>query len=510
MGLGASVAAFVGLAVSRGHGVLPGDLAVVLFSSLVAGWVVLPILTFSSDDLLDPSRLALLPLTRRQLLTVMGVGALVGVPPVATLLAASGLLPAVVTSPTSYVVGLVAVVLLLALCVSASRAVAALLSGLLRSRRGRDLGVALSAVVALSFQLINPLLRVVTGDGSTRGSRVGEDALHGLAAPLRWTPAGWLAAAPTQPLPTALASLAGAAVVIAVLLVVWERAVRRGLERPDRSGSRRRRETGLVPRGLWLPAGRVGALVAKDLRYLVREPKRMVALVTSIGVPVLIPLGPLLAGGGLTRSDLAPLVYVACGIALFAGLAGANRFGLDGSATWVLLASGTDPRDARRDLLAGDIAVAVVVVPVLLAFVVVVAALTGGWVHAAPALGCALALLAISTGVSAVVSVVAAYPVPERTSMFGGGNAFSGGNAGASLTAGLAIFVGMGVELALMLPLLGLLLPALLLPSTLLGILLLVVGPAYGVLIGTIARRLAAKRWAGRGPEVLALVQSAR
>ena len=49
-----------------------------------------------------------------------------------------------------------------------------------------------------------------------------------------------------------------------------------------------------------------------------------------------------------------------------------------------------------------------------------------------------------------------------------------------------------------------------LLPSTALGLLLLVVGPAYGLLIATFARRLAAKRWAGSGPEVLALVQSAR
>jgi len=118
-GGGLALFAFAALTGARGHGPLPEDLSIVLFT-------VLPILTFASDDLLDPARLALLPLTRPQLLTVMGVGALIGVAPMATTIAALGLLPATGSGPTSYVVALVAVVLLLALCVSASRATAAM------------------------------------------------------------------------------------------------------------------------------------------------------------------------------------------------------------------------------------------------------------------------------------------------------------------------------------------------------------------------------------------------
>jgi hypothetical protein len=90
----ASVLTSRALAAARGHGRLPVDLAVLLFTGLVAGWVVLPILTFGSDDLLDPARLALLPLTGPEFLIVMGAGALVGIAPVATVVAALGLVPA--------------------------------------------------------------------------------------------------------------------------------------------------------------------------------------------------------------------------------------------------------------------------------------------------------------------------------------------------------------------------------------------------------------------------------
>jgi ABC-2 type transport system permease protein len=496
-GAAMGVAAFSGLSVARGHGQLPEDLSVVLFAGLLAGWVVLPILTFGSDDLLDPARLALLPLTRRQLLTVMGVGALVGVAPIATTVAALGLLPATGSDPASYVVALLSVVLLLALCVSASRATAAALSGLLRSRRGRDLGVVLAALVGLSFQLINPLLQVESSRGDA-----GEDAFHGLAGPLRWTPPGLLATAPGRSLPAALGSLLVAAAVVGALLVVWERSVRRSLERAEITGSRRRRGTALAPRGVPVPAGRVGAIMAKDLRYLVREPRRLVAVVTAVLLPVAVVLGPLALSGGRPSRGL---VFVVCGIGMLSPLSGgSNRFGLDGSATWLLLSSATDRRDARRDLLGGDLAIAAVTCPALLLIAGLLAAVTGGWAYLPPALGIAFGLLGIGVGLSGLVSVTAPFAVPPSQ------NAFGAGGAGQGCTAGLLTVVALLAEMAVCLPLLGLLLPALLVPSMTFGVALLVVGPAYGLAVGTILRRTAARRWADRAPEVLQVLAAAR
>ena len=61
---------------------------------LVLGWLLLPLVFFGVDETLDPARFALLPLTRRTLVTGLLAAALVGVPALATLLATGGLVVA--------------------------------------------------------------------------------------------------------------------------------------------------------------------------------------------------------------------------------------------------------------------------------------------------------------------------------------------------------------------------------------------------------------------------------
>ena len=495
LGLALTLVGFFSLAGQRGHPQQARDLATVLFTGVLVGWVVLPVLTFGSDDLLDPARLALLPLSRRQLLTVMGVGALIGVAPLATALAALGLLPATGHGPVSLLVALLAVVLLLALCVATSRAVAAALSGLLRSRRGRDLGVALTALVALGFQGLNPLLQL-----AARRGVAGDGVLHPVARALRWTPTGLLAAAPGGPLPAALLDLAAVGALLGLVLLAWERSVRRSLERPDSTGARRRASTALAPRGIPRPAGRAGAIAAKDLRYLVREPRRLIATLTGIGVPVLaVVLGPVVLSGGRPSHAL---VFLGCGAALLSALGAANRFGMDGSATWLLMATATSPRDARRDLLGGDLAQAVVIMPVLVALTVVLALVTGARSYAPPALGLAIALFTIGSALSGLLAVVAPYAVPPSQ------NAFSSGNAGQGCATGALTLAALVATAVACLPLLALLLPALHHPAW--GWALLVVGPAYGMGVGALLRAEAARRWAERAPEVLQLMVAAR
>lgn len=488
----AAIATVAVLTVARGHGRLPEDMTVVLFCVLVAGWVVLPVLTFGSDDLLDPARLVLLPLSGPQLVTVMGVGALIGVAPVAGLVAALGVVPATADDAGSGLIAVLAAFLLIALCVTASRTCVCALSGLLRSRRGRDLGVALTAVVALGFQLANPLIQLAlrTGGG-------GEDILSGPAGPLAWTPPGLLATAPNRPLPAALASLLGVAALIVVLLVAWERLLRRSLERPDTSGGRRR-ATSLDPRGVPVPAGRAGAIMAKDLRYLGREPKRLINTVVSGLLPVLaIVLGPVALSGGRPPEAL---VFAVTGMGLLAGIAGANRFGLDGSATWLLISSATDRRDARRDLLGGDLAATAVMVPFLVAIATVLAAISNGWAYLAPAVGLALTCYGVGLGAADVLSVRAPVALPQ------GQNAFGGGGAGQGCTAGLLMMAAMLVEVVVSLPVALLLIPQLVTGQPLWGLAVLVIGPVYGFAIGELGRRSAARQWATRGPEVLEVV----
>src|SRR5690349_15008468 len=84
---GLAVLGLLLLGVTRGRDPLSGDAATLLYAVLVGGWALLPIITFAGDDLLDPAKLALLPLTRRDRMTLLAVAGVVTVPAAATLLA---------------------------------------------------------------------------------------------------------------------------------------------------------------------------------------------------------------------------------------------------------------------------------------------------------------------------------------------------------------------------------------------------------------------------------------
>lgn len=493
---------FTLLAALRSNPLAARDAGVVLFTLLALGWVVLPILTFASDDLLDPTRLSLLPLRRVDLMTLLAVGSVVGVAPLATLLAALGLAAGVTGGPVPVLVAVLAAVLEVGFCVVLSRIVAAALSGLLRSRRGRDIGIALTTLVALSFQLLNPVMQRLIRPG-TDGSGV----LAGIARPLRWTPPGLLAGAPRLAgdgrLLLALGRLAFVAGLVVGGVVLWERLVSRSLVGVDASGRGRRRTTALAPALLRrvLPAGRTGAAIAKDLRYLTRDPRRGISQLISVLLPAfVVVLGPAYSLGS---SPGRWAVFVVCFVAALAGMQGANRFGLDGTSTWMLIATQTRRGDARRDLLGGDIATMVVVAPLLVLTGVLTAMLTDGWSYLPPAFGLALALLLTATAGSGVVAVVAPYSVPDNPR-----NAFGNGGAGQGCAAGLATLVLLAAVTAACLPLLVMLLPAL--HSRAWGWALLAVGPAYGIGLAAALREAAARRWAQRGPEVLQVLNATR
>lgn len=496
-GAGLSLAAFTSLSISRDAGRLPEDLATLIYTALLIGWTILPILTFASDDLLDPTKLSLLPLGRRQLMTVLGVGGLVGVAPVATAIAALGLLPATVDDAGSLFLAFSAAVVEVVTCVAASRATASGLSSLLRSRRGRDLGAGAAALVAVSFQLVNPFAQAFARHHKGSGTNL----LKGITAPLRWTPPGLLATASSRSFGIGLLCLLEGVVFLALIVWGWERAVRRTLETPDASSSNRRRGTTLVPRPLrqLLPAGRVGAIAAKDLRYLTREPRRMIALVVSFLLPIVfVALAPISFG----QRPPSGVVFGVAGVALLFGLSGANRFGMDGTSTWVLISSATDPRDARRDLLGGDVAALITGSLLVLAEALTVTAFTGSARHLLAALGLAFGLLATIVGTSGWIAVLVPYSVPESR------NAFSTGNAGQGCAAGLVTLLALLGCTALCAPVIALAITSLFI--TWVGIVLLVVGPLYGLAVGAVMRRMAVRRWAAKAPEILQILAEAR
>ena len=115
---------FVTLALARGDKTAP-DLAIVVFGIATLGWTIFPILGFGNDETLDPQRLATLPLSRRQLVTGVLAASLVGVAPLATLLAFSGAFIGFTHGAASTILIAIAVVATLLLCVVASRTLVA-------------------------------------------------------------------------------------------------------------------------------------------------------------------------------------------------------------------------------------------------------------------------------------------------------------------------------------------------------------------------------------------------
>jgi ABC-2 type transport system permease protein len=333
------------------------------------------------------------------------------------------------------------------------------------------------------------LQRVSRADGA-------QAALHRVAGVLELLPPGLLASAPRAArrgdlVLAGLHLLAGAATV-AALLALWARALRRSESTVDATSSPSRKATGLTPRALarLLPGGRVGAVAGKDLRYLTRDPRRIIQLVTGTVFPALfVVVTPALsAGGGLNPK----MVFAVCGVGLLSGLAGSNRFGHDGTSTWLLVASGSDRATARRDLLGGDLALTLVVVPLMVVSGVAIAAVCDGWRYLAAAEGAGLAVFAVTVGAAGLVAVLAPFPLPE-----GSRNAFSNGGGGQGLFATVLVFGLIAVVAIASLPLLLLLLPHVHSAT------LLVVGPVYGLLVGGLGREVAARLWINRGPEVL-------
>jgi hypothetical protein len=470
---------------------LAADVGVVVFTAVALGWIILPLGLFGTDDTLDPARFAALPLRPRTLVTGLYVGAFAGLAPLATTALLAGSVFGLSAGPGSVVVALVALVLEVALCVAVSRALASALSGVLRSRRGRDLAVLVGVMIGGSGQL------VMLGTAYVSGSA---DLVHSAASVLRWAPPGmaaWAAAdAAAGHYLLAIAGLAGAALTVALLLLWWGRTLTGAMVTTDASTGRAARPAG---RHAWLhrlhPRGRAGAVAVRELRYNWREPRRRSAWVAAV---LFGGIGPFL----LLRQDGAGAngVYVVCLTAGIVGLQAANQLGIDGPATWMHVATWRDPRDIRADFAGRNLALALIGAPILLVIAVALAAIAGSAGSALEPFALACAVLGIAFGVGNVASVVAPFPVPESTT-----NVFSGGNTGQGCLAGVVVIGSLAGTGLLSLPLLAA--PLLTrLDRPVLAASVYLGGIGYGLVVAWLGRYLAGAMVYGRQPELLGLL----
>jgi ABC-2 type transport system permease protein len=194
-GVGAVVAVLVGLFALRFTSPeLTADVTVLTFSALTVGWLLMSLLVFGVDETVDPARFALFPVRAGDLLPGLFAAALLGVPGVATLLVAAGLVITWARTVPLTVAAAIAFPLGVATCVLLARVATSALAAVLASRRFRDLvlvGFALfGVVVGLGGNLLGTF-------GASDPSRL-RQALAVLAQVASWSPFGWAWAVPAD------------------------------------------------------------------------------------------------------------------------------------------------------------------------------------------------------------------------------------------------------------------------------------------------------------------------
>jgi ABC-2 type transport system permease protein len=511
VGLFFGVSALIGLG-ATGEASTDVGLVVASFTGtgLLLAWSLIPLLFFGVDETIDPARFALLPLRHATITRGMLLAAMVGIPALATLLASAGLVVAAGIRFGSLATGVALAGALAGLvqCVLASRAITSAFASLLRSRRMRDLAIVAIAVLASSFaplQLVGmSASQHTTLSGAVRVARV-----------LNWTPFGAPYALPFDVAAHDWVAFAGrAAIIVAtigLLLWWWSRTLESAMigvasNAPASSRAGRRATAGgavatlLTLRGLVRP-NRFGAIYSRELRAWWRDARRRASVVSILMASVVIPVSIRFAAGrqqavGETASGLT-FVYAVSFAGVLAGTLLGNQFAFDGTAYWTHLLAAVP---GRTELRARAAALCTVALPVQAAVLVSVAVLT----HRTSLLPAGVGLLATAFGTAAafasLLSVYAAYPLPDTTNPFAI-------NSGAGSAKGLLALGGMLATIVLSLPVI---LASYFLSDSSGAWLVLVIGVAYGVGIALAGTALAGAALNRRGPELLIAVTPKR
>ncbi len=251
-----------------------GEFSIWVITLLWILWATVPVVIFPLDETLDPGRFSLLPFERRQLLAGLLTAGMV-TPPIIIplmLLTVTGVLFA---GWTVTPVVILAAALTLAILIVSGQAFTALVSALVRSRRGRDLIVVVIAGLGLTGFLLQRSIATAVGEFGLAGAveRYPLSPLRMLLPPASAQYA--VVATDAGDLWGTVSGVLMSAVWLAALLAFWHWIVRRLLTTPEiTSVSRRTVGRGFAERFAW---STVFVIARKELRYYLREPRmRMV------------------------------------------------------------------------------------------------------------------------------------------------------------------------------------------------------------------------------------------
>ena len=304
---------------------------VMLFTIMLAAWLFAPLVLGGQDDTVDQSRLALLPLTDRDLRTAVLAASVLGFLPLAMVT----VLGSVVLGYTRGWAGPVVVtaaMLQFLLCLLASRTLGGAMAYAAKSRRGRDLALVVASLGAVGLWGATQSLAFVSAQTYSRILRVLEVLPSGMAARA-------IVDARVGHVASAVVRLAGVALWTGTLYAAWTWLFRKNLL-PGAIPSRRRRDAWAItgrlrgaasttPQALWR------VLLTKELRYLKRSPQRRASLVVGVVLG-----GPFLLVQFFSKTAFRESVYLAPLAVVFSLATVNNLLGFDASSLWLEVTSG--------------------------------------------------------------------------------------------------------------------------------------------------------------------------
>lgn len=463
------------------------------FFSLLLAWMVMPLVAFGVDETVDPRRFALLPIPLGRLQRGLLVSSLVGYLPLANAIALTGAAIGLSRSWSLLPVALACVLGVLLMCVIGSRALAASMASLMGSRRGRDLGMAVTFALFVVYVMLS---------GAAGGARAGSfaDSLAGsVGRVLGWTPPGALAVIPSDLdegrwLSAAVRALIAVAFLVA-LWVWWGRALHKSLTTIGSTTESSAVAGGLMDADAVATDTRSTAqlMVGRDATMTWRDPMRRLPLLMivmlAVGWPFLVT--------GSERSG-----YAVAFAGAMAGMQAATSYATEGSGLWLHLVAFADRARARGELWGHAIAAIVPGLVISLVGVLIQVVVRDGWSHLPGMLGLCFGAVIASTAAALFASAYVPYAVPQsRTSLFASRVPGQGGRA---FAASLVTMLG-GAALCIpviVLVVLGETVDSMYAWAT------LVLGPLYALVLLWFSVRFSAERYLSRAPEILQTVSA--
>lgn len=333
-GYGSAAEALVGAA--------RGEYSIWVVALLWILWTTVPVIVFPLDETLDPNRFALLPFERHQLLGGLLFAGLVTPPiiiPLMILTVTAILFSGWLATPVAVISG----ALILAILIVSGQAFTAVVSALVRSRRGRDLIMVIIAGLGLAGFLLQRSIATAIGEHGLVGAveRFPLSPFRLLVPPVGAQYA--VVSAEAGDVWGVISGLLISAIWLGALLAFWYWMVQRLLTTPEiTSVSRRSFGRGFAEHFGW---STIFVVARKELRYYLREPRMRMVWTGAVIFLGFLVAATLFGDAQLARVKeqewmplLAPIVV------LFVGLPIAlNQFGWERRAASFLFALPASP-----------------------------------------------------------------------------------------------------------------------------------------------------------------------